>query len=172
MRFHVRSGVQRSPTLKPKICCWSKASVLEQRHLFWLGFFFFFFFPFRWGYTVTYPSVNRMDPPWLVGAGTSVGLSFLPSHTAPSTTFTQLVTTLVARALFSHSNMCYLMLCNKFSKARLAGSTTGNRAIYWFIGSKKAKCNKNAPVGTGECNHRQWCCGVYFNPVMYFAGVV
>ncbi len=134
MRFHVGSGVRRSPILKPKMCCWSKASALEQRHLFWL---FFFSMGIQGNISICWPHGST-----LVDAGTSVGLSSLPSHTAPSSTFTQLVTTPAARTLFSHSNMCCLMLCNKFQKARLAGSTTGNRAIYWFIGSKNAKCKK------------------------------
>lgn len=92
-----------------------------------------------------------MDPP-LVCAGTSVGLSSLPSYTAASATFTQLAATPVAWALFSHSNMCYLMLCNRFQRQRLAGSTTGNRAIYWFIGSKR---RQREVEKRGPC--RQWC---------------
>lgn len=48
----------KSSTPKLRMCCGSKASVLEQRHLLWLLFFL-------QGYSrVTDPSVGRMDPPW------------------------------------------------------------------------------------------------------------
>lgn len=110
MRFHVRTGVPRSLALKPKMCCWSKASVLEQRHLFWLGCFPPPSMGIQGNQSICWPHEST-----LVRAGTSVGLSSVIPHGSLNT-FTQLAATPVTRALFSHSNMCYLMLCNQFQR--------------------------------------------------------
>lgn len=72
------------------------------------------------------PSVGRMDL-----------LSYLRDKNAapnchPSNIqFTQLAPNPVTSPLFSPRTCVKLMLCNKFQRPNLGGSTTGNRPIYW-----------------------------------------
>lgn len=76
------------------------------------------------------PSAGRMDLP-----------SFLHDKSAPAYqpyTFSLLSWSpiLLPSLCFPPATCVRLMLCNKFQKASLGGSTTGNRPIYWCTGLK------------------------------------
>lgn len=104
-------GVLRSPTLKPKTWCWSKASALEQGHLFWL--FFFSSMGIRGNISICWPYGST-----LVSAGTSVGLSpLLPPHTAPPRPRLLSWAPRQLPEFCFHTATCVnLMLCNRFQR--------------------------------------------------------